>query len=1817
MYNTVPRFVVDNPMMEQDKPTPWWAWPWKLTARIHIRSWWLTSASEPYKDGIRLGVGVTTLILTKLLVNQYFDSKFMRYLNTGLGWAATAAVIVTASMVGKATQQGIERAATAAVIVTASMVGKATQQGIERSAGAIIGGLLAVGLSWPDRISLLVVCTMPIIIAATVIGALYKFEFKLAAILYIGVVLDAGTADPSTLPAIWASRIIGTLVGVLVAFLTSILIFPRSATQLVIRNLSAAMQAVSDLHATSWEALDAQRAHEQELEFNMNKPFGDQKLTQEEMGAEELALQGFIASKKKVEDVRKELTQIPGGERLALKGFIASKKKVEDVRKELTQIPGGERLALKGFIASKKKVEDVRKELTQIPGGERLALKGFIASKKKVEDVRKDFLKALQKVKDTMPFTCNEVYGGVFLGKRWFIPWSLRDVKDTLLFSCNEVYSGVFLETCKIFRRLAKPGGLPRDEVDALVMSLNYMRDIVTSGYMALAGGFEVEIVSMLDQRYPPGLLNALRHTMQYFLQELSDSFAELQLVHPIISQVRGLNLERYGRCLSILMHIPDRHVSDYLRLVAADLQQKQAEEAVDGLLNEANAKAEGLDEPTPFARRTVQMDLANPEPTVELPNGALVSVQATLLHEMSQLQNASGAVWAPDLSRLLPAASTSVQLPYSPPVAASAQLPSMLPNSAFDQLYYTASAQLPSVPPDAPSAQLPNMPPDAPLPGMAASPPASTHTAAPTSVHPHCTTHAAAPTSAAPTPWSPGHGAAQPQAGLEASPPAFTSATSHGATGHKALPNGAIAPTLGTGYRAAQPQALLNGEGHPPSGTGYGAAPPEALQNGGGQPPPGTPLKVLLPVNGAATPKLSPRPSPLGAPLVSSQAGASLPLPPMPPQTPNLAVSPANQTSGREQHAGQANQTPGFEQHAGQANQTPGREQHAGQANQTPGFEQHAGQANQTSGREQHAGQANQTPGFEQHAGQANQTPGFERIGKPAVTQLGQDVGAACPPDPDSVAIKITAASGEGSKMHGGGVGGWSGGGGMSGDGGWGGVSEAGGPRPTASIDPSMKSGAGSIMGKGVNRLQRFLQPSAGRSDGGHLAPYASVNGSTPVTLAPPSKDVEYWLTRIDAELVQDGMLQPCPSTMGNTPEPSATPKRGPPITGSTDLTNAQLQATPSLVPPIQPTPFPRCPTINDPRGGSPQAQLPPRYQAPPTPFPRCPTLNASSPQAQQPPRIQTPPNSLPRCPTIKPSSPRAQLPPRIQAPHRRRWDEPGLLKQWHGADPNRLTSAGATPVSRDMQIASSGLESAMSPFQPPDIPSSPLPSQPSNRPSSALPPRPSNVPSRALPSQLSNFPSGIAPFNISNVPSSALPSQPSGLSSTPLPSQLSNLPSGIAPFNISNVPSSALPSQPSGLPSSPLPSQLSNLPSSIAPFNISNVPSSALPSQPSNLPPSSLPLPFSNNPSSALPPQPSGLPSNALPPPLSNLPPSITPFQPSGRVSIEMQGPTGRQTYSEAVRPLPPQMIEEVGHLTSIGGSTPDTTGTMSTLGPPTPSVGNLSGQLSGLLDLHTMSEPVIAKKDRGHLKFKNTKSTYSDRHKKKVNSVKKARHLKRTPSMMPWLHMQDTTEEAPIPEPVAKLMSVQQAPDQGLLFPDTEAGFQGRSSSDQGLLFPDTRTGIQGRGLLFPQTEAGFQGRLMSAQQSSSDQGLMFPQTEAGFQGRSSSDQGLMFPQTEAGFQGRLRWTSARFAMQSLFEEGARLRQATNDLLTLLPQLEANQLLGLNMGDEDDLEGMAGMTNRDDYSIREEEEQVSPGGVRRRNKAHKKKEGVIAEP
>ncbi len=52
-------------------------------------------------------------------------------------------------------------------------------------------------------------------------------------------------------------------------------------------------------------------------------------------------------------------------------------------------------------------------------------------------------------------------------------------------------------------------------------------------------------------------------------------------------------------------------------------------------------------------------------------------------------------------------------------------------------------------------------------------------------------------------------------------------------------------------------------------------------------------------------------------------------------------------------------------------------------------------------------------------------------------------------------------------------------------------------------------------------------------------------------------------------------------------------------------------------------------------------------------------------------------------------------------------------------------------------------------------------------------------------------------------------------------------------------------------------------------------------------------------------------------------------------------------------------------------------------------------------------------------------------------------------------------------------------------------------------------------------------------------------------------------------------QLRWDSARFAMQSLYEEGARLRQCTNDLLVLLPQLEDAARLGGEPDDNDESE------------------------------------------
>ncbi len=84
-----------------------------------------------------------------------------------------------------------------------------------------------------------------------------------------------------------------------------------------------------------------------------------------------------------------------------------------------------------------------------------------------------------------------------------------------------------------------------------------------------------------------------------------------------------------------------------------------------------------------------------------------------------------------------------------------------------------------------------------------------------------------------------------------------------------------------------------------------------------------------------------------------------------------------------------------------------------------------------------------------------------------------------------------------------------------------------------------------------------------------------------------------------------------------------------------------------------------------------------------------------------------------------------------------------------------------------------------------------------------------------------------------------------------------------------------------------------------------------------------------------------------------------------------------------------------------------------------------------------------------------------------------------------------------------------------------------------------------------------------------------------------------------------------------MQSLFEEGARLRQATNDLLTLLPQLEANQLRGVQPGDEDDLDSVTGGMTTRESSVRVDRDgdgdrRSGDRGTRRRNNYAREKVG-----
>ena len=207
---------------------------------------WAYLWSDPLKEGIRLMLAVLTFMIPLWLAQPQIDAHYYAdAIRNGLQWAAVTCVVISQSLLGKASQVSFERVV-----------------------GTIIGGSLAMAMLFSEQAGAVLSLLGLLCIWATFLGGKLKLDYggKLCCVTYI-IVCGCVCRGASAIVSVWLSRTLGICSGVGVSLLLNISVFPRSATNKAMQEFRKAIKTLSKMHSHSWDvvtpSVDPDQASEQ------------------------------------------------------------------------------------------------------------------------------------------------------------------------------------------------------------------------------------------------------------------------------------------------------------------------------------------------------------------------------------------------------------------------------------------------------------------------------------------------------------------------------------------------------------------------------------------------------------------------------------------------------------------------------------------------------------------------------------------------------------------------------------------------------------------------------------------------------------------------------------------------------------------------------------------------------------------------------------------------------------------------------------------------------------------------------------------------------------------------------------------------------------------------------------------------------------------------------------------------------------------------------------------------------------------------------------------------------------------------------------------------------------------------------------------------------------------------------------------------------------------------------------------------------------------------------------------------------------------
>jgi hypothetical protein len=187
---------------------------------------------DQLKEGIRLAMAVLTFMIPLWVAEDKIGTHYYaQSIRDGLQWAAVTCVVISQSLLGKASQVSFERVL-----------------------GTLIGGSLAMAMLFSEQAGAVLALLGLVCISATFFGGKYKLEYggKLCSVTYI-IVCACVCRGPSAIVSQWLSRSLGICSGVACTLLLNIFVFPRSATNKAMQEIRKSIKHLRDMHESSWD----------------------------------------------------------------------------------------------------------------------------------------------------------------------------------------------------------------------------------------------------------------------------------------------------------------------------------------------------------------------------------------------------------------------------------------------------------------------------------------------------------------------------------------------------------------------------------------------------------------------------------------------------------------------------------------------------------------------------------------------------------------------------------------------------------------------------------------------------------------------------------------------------------------------------------------------------------------------------------------------------------------------------------------------------------------------------------------------------------------------------------------------------------------------------------------------------------------------------------------------------------------------------------------------------------------------------------------------------------------------------------------------------------------------------------------------------------------------------------------------------------------------------------------------------------------------------------------------------------------------------